>query len=132
MCSSDLEPPPKLPVPRITGVFQLMAQRFRLSISFVVKVCLVFSYVSLLLPLICQCGNAMEPPNVSVQYYALNDMSSSTLEVKKQRHMQLTTVKLEKLVKQTKKRSTKMLRIQGIEPWSVPWEGTMIPLHQMR
>ena len=25
----------------------------------------------------------------------------------------------------------KML-IQGIEPWSVPWEGTMIPLHQMR
>ena len=24
------------------------------------------------------------------------------------------------------------LRIQGIEPWSVPWEGTMIPLHQMR
>ena len=24
------------------------------------------------------------------------------------------------------------MRIQGIEPWSVPWEGTMIPLHQMR
>ena len=24
------------------------------------------------------------------------------------------------------------VRIQGIEPWSVPWEGTMIPLHQMR
>jgi hypothetical protein len=29
-----------------------------------------------------------------------------------------------------KKRKT--MRIQGIEPWSVPWEGTMIPLHQMR
>ena len=27
---------------------------------------------------------------------------------------------------------TKCVRIQGIEPWSVPWEGTMIPLHQMR
>ncbi|CDP12198.1 unnamed protein product [Coffea canephora] len=24
------------------------------------------------------------------------------------------------------------MRIRGIEPRSVPWEGTMIPLHQMR
>jgi hypothetical protein len=26
----------------------------------------------------------------------------------------------------------KKVRIRGIEPRSVPWEGTMIPLHQMR
>jgi hypothetical protein len=26
----------------------------------------------------------------------------------------------------------KNMRIRGIEPRSVPWEGTMIPLHQMR
>lgn len=26
----------------------------------------------------------------------------------------------------------KIMRIRGIEPRSVPWEGTMIPLHQMR
>jgi hypothetical protein len=26
----------------------------------------------------------------------------------------------------------KKMRIRGIEPRSVPWEGTMIPLHQMR
>mgnify|MGYP003702664915 CR=1 FL=1 len=29
-------------------------------------------------------------------------------------------------------KKTERMRIQGIEPWSVPWEGTMIPLHQMR
>ena len=28
--------------------------------------------------------------------------------------------------------SEKEMRIRGIEPRSVPWEGTMIPLHQMR
>jgi hypothetical protein len=27
---------------------------------------------------------------------------------------------------------TDIMRIRGIEPRSVPWEGTMIPLHQMR
>ena len=34
--------------------------------------------------------------------------------------------------KKKKTQSLLKLRIQGIEPWSVPWEGTMIPLHQMR
>ena len=34
--------------------------------------------------------------------------------------------------KSKKKIMEKRVRIQGIEPWSVPWEGTMIPLHQMR
>lgn len=46
--------------------------------------------------------------------------------------------KIHKSFRFFEKRKTKMcgnlklLRIQGIEPWSVPWEGTMIPLHQMR
>ena len=30
------------------------------------------------------------------------------------------------------KNENQSLRIRGIEPRSVPWEGTMIPLHQMR
>ena len=38
------------------------------------------------------------------------------------RHNKITTSKIK----------NRKLRIQGIEPWSVPWEGTMIPLHQMR
>jgi hypothetical protein len=34
--------------------------------------------------------------------------------------------------KKNKEKAENDVRIQGIEPWSVPWEGTMIPLHQMR
>jgi len=26
----------------------------------------------------------------------------------------------------------RLVRIRGIEPRAVPWEGTMLPLHQMR
>ena len=36
------------------------------------------------------------------------------------------------LLEQNHTREHKNLRIRGIEPRSVPWEGTMIPLHQMR
>jgi hypothetical protein len=37
-----------------------------------------------------------------------------------------------KNVVEFKVKKRNIMRIQGIEPWSVPWEGTMIPLHQMR